>query len=169
MGRKYSQSAGWMREIWALAIFVGGFALYDWQEGGENERMLALLLMFGAGIFMCFAMVERLFFIPRIRGRQDPADAVEMSSIGDISRNETVNYDGPRRPPVGATGAGAAEAGPDGLDPVPPPREDYYDEADAEMAAAEARAEMDAEEERQARAELESALSDPFFSDGDKK
>ena len=168
MAQKYSQSAGWMRELWALAIFVGGFALYDWQEGGENERMLALLMMFGSGIFLCFAAVERVFFIPRIRGRQDPADAVEMANIGDVSRNESVNYDGPRRPPVGATGAGAAESGPDGLDPVPPPRHDaYYDEA--EMEAAEARAEMEAEDERQARAEMESALSDPFFADNENK
>ena len=159
-----------MREIWALAVFVGGFALYDWQEGGENERILALLMMFGAGIFLCFALVERMFFIPRIRGRQDPADAVEMANIGDVARNESVNYDGPRTAPRNAMGAGTniSHDGPDGLDPVPSPRHFHHDET-AAAADLEMDLEADPEDDHEARAELESALSDPFFTDKENK
>ena len=63
MSGKYSQSASWTREIWALAVFVAGFTLHDWQSQG-SERLLALMMMLGSGAFMCFALVERLFFLP---------------------------------------------------------------------------------------------------------
>ena len=113
MSGKYSQSASWTREIWALAVFVAGFTLHDWQSQG-SERLLALMMMLGSGAFMCFALVERLFFLPRIHHKENDANSPELMEIGRMARNEGVNYDGPRTSPI--VSSGGDFAGPDGLD-----------------------------------------------------
>ena len=164
MSGKYSQSASWTREIWALAVFVAGFTLHDWQSQG-SERLLALMMMLGSGAFMCFALVERLFFLPRIHQKENDANSPELMEIGRMARNEGVNYDGPRTSPI--VSSGGDFAGPDGLDPIPspvqPPHYPYLAEKEAESPPP-----PPDEDDPALHADLHSALSDPFF-DGDKK
>ena len=115
MSGKYSQSASWTREMWALAVFVAGFTLHDWQSQG-SERLLALMMMLGSGAFMCFALVERMFFLPRIHQKENDPNSPELMEVKGMSRNEGVNYDGPRTSPI-VSSSGSSD-GPDGLDPI---------------------------------------------------
>ena len=174
MGERYSQSAGWMREVWALAVFVGGFALYDARDGDDGARLAALLMMLGSAAFLCFAAVERMFFLPRLRRPEDRSDSAELLDAAKTPRNENINYDGPQV----SRGAGPAPefSGPDGLDPVPPPP-GFHSPGPAASAPADADSaaepspphpEPHPEDDHESRAELHSALSDSFFG-GEKK
>ena len=98
MAKQYSHSASWTREILALALFAVGFAFYDARDGGEYARIAALLMMLGAGAFMCFAIVERIFFLPRIMRPENRANSPELVRDSRTSRHSEVNYDGPRVP-----------------------------------------------------------------------
>ena len=137
--------------------------LHDWQSQG-SERLLALMMMLGSGAFMCFALVERLFFLPRIRHKENDPNSPELMEDARMTRNEGVNYDGPRAQRV--VSSGGDFAGPDGLDPVPspvqPPHYPYLAEKEAESPP------PPAEDEHELHTDLHSALSDPFFG-GDKK
>ena len=173
MGEKYSHTSGWMREIWALAVFVGGFALYDARDGGDGGDIAALLMMLGSAAFMCFAVVERMFFLPRIRRREDRSDSAEWVESAKTARNESINYDGPQVPRAASHNPNLS--GSDGLDPVIPPRPSHPSHpshpahatpAPPEHAGAEP--EQGGEDDHEARVEMESTLSDPFFG-GDKK
>ena len=155
--------------MWALAVFVAGFTLHDWQSQG-SERLLALMMMLGSGAFMCFALVERMFFLPRIHHKENDPNSPELMEVGRMARNEGVNYDGPRTSPI--VSSSGDSAGPDGLDPVPslisspvqPPHYPYLAEKEAESPPPP----PPEEDDPALHADLHSALSDPFFG-GDKK
>ena len=174
MGGKYSHSAGWVREAWALAVFVGGFVLYDARAGGDGARIAALIMMFGSAAFLCFAVVERMFFLPRLRRKEDPADPAEHLAAASTPRHEDINYDGPQTPR--GAGRNTDFSGPDGLDPSPPPR--HAQPPDPRAAAPPAppapahpepkKEEPHPEDDHESRVELESTLSDSFFG-SDKK
>ena len=178
MGGKYSHSAGWAREAWALAVFVGGFVLYDARAGGDGARIVALMMMLVAAAFLCFAVVERMFFLPRLRRKEDPADPVEHLAAASTPRHADINYDGPQTPR--GAGQNTDFSGPDGLDPVPPPRHAQPPDPRAAASSASAssapahpeakqeEAEPHPEDEHESRAELESTLSDSFFGSGKK-
>ena len=187
MAKKYSHTASWTREMTALALFAVGFALYDAREGGEYARIAALLMMLGAGAFMCFAIVERIFFLPRIMRPENRANSPELVQDPHTPRHSEVNYDGPRIPRTQPQTD--ASLGPDGLDPVAPPQHAYqppppptpppptHPTSPTPPPSAHARAEHDPESDHehpdedehdahQRQAEMESTLSDPFFGGG---
>ena len=179
--KKYRQSAGYMREIIALAVFAAGFWMLDGEtfhrqleSGGDvgNFNVAGLLMMLGSGFFMCFAVVERVFFLPRLSGRHDPAEDIASPDAPANERHGQVHYQGPRIPRAFSQDPHQQSMGPDGLDPVPQP-EQYYDPADyadsAHPHAAGGGAEPEANEEDDSafHEELKTTLTDPFFS-GDK-
>ena len=166
MAKQYSHSASWTREILALALFAVGFAFYDARDGGEYARIASLLLMLGSGAFMCFAVVERIFFLPRIMRPENRANSPELVRDSRTSRHSEVNYDGPRVPRPQTQPD--TSLGPDGLDPVsppqhtPPPPPTPTPTAPPEPSPPD----EDPHEARQRQAEIQSALSDPFFGNG---
>ena len=173
-GKKYRQSAGYAREVVAAMVFAAGFAVYDAQHGGDGARLVSLLMMLGSAFFLCCAIVERLFFFPRLRRRGDPADHVSMPDAPKHDRNEGINYEGPRVPRAFAQDP---HHGPDGLDPVRPPEQYYAPDDEGESGAGlgvaaesgvesggESGAESEAEDERVFHEEMKTTLTDPFFS-----
>ena len=169
MAKQYSHSASWTREILALALFAVGFALYDARDGGEYARIASLLLMLGSGAFMCFAVVERIFFLPRIMRPENRANSPELVRDSRTSRHSEVNYDGPRVPRPQTQPD--TSLGPDGLDPVPPRQTQHQPPPPPPTPHTTAPPEPsppdeDPHEARQRQAEIQSALSDPFFGNG---
>lgn len=163
-----------MREFIALAVFVAGFSVYDARDGGDGVRIAALLMMLGSAFFLCCAVVERIFFLPRLMKRRDPADDIGVPDAPQNNRHDGINYAGPRVPRAFSQDP---HHGPDGLDPIPS-SEQYYVESGhpggAETGGSRGEiegvvnsgSESGSEDDHVFHEEMKSTLTDPFFSGG---